>query len=268
MKYFIYAGLIVICILFLVFRKADDKHYDQLVWSDEFNEPGQPDQQKWIYDLGDGCPHLCGWGNNELQFYTDKTSNVRVEDGHLVIEGHKEQWKGKGYTSAKLKSKNKGDWDHGKIEIKAKLPEGKGTWPAFWMLPTLTRPMKWPADGEIDIMEHVGFNQGWIFGTIHTKKYNHMVGTQKSDSIFIGNVHDQFHVYGLEWNKTEMEWSVDGKPYHKILKGNDNHDGWPFEEKFHLIVNLAVGGNWGGRHGVDESIWPQKIEIDYVRVYQ
>jgi beta-glucanase (GH16 family) len=135
------------------------------VWSDEFNYDGLPDSTKWNYDVGGH-----GWGNNELQFYTQqRVENARVEHGNLIIEARKETWQGKNYTSARLVSKNKGDWQHGKIEVRAKLPSGRGTWPAIWMLASTT-PLKWPDDGEIDIMEHVGFDQGVIHGLLATER--------------------------------------------------------------------------------------------------
>src|ERR1044071_3886031 len=137
----------------------------KLVSKDEFNYTGLPDSTKWNYDVGGN-----GWGNNELEFYTEKRSeNARVENGNLVIEARKESWQGLNYTSARLLTKNKGDWQYGKIEVRARLPRGRGTWPAIWMLGSTT-PLKWPDDGEIDIMEHVGFDQGVIHGTIHCKK--------------------------------------------------------------------------------------------------
>lgn len=240
----------------------------ELVWQDEFNYNGAPDSTKWNYQVGNGCPDMCGWGNNEQEFYTKRKENVRVENGKLIIEVRKEAGYPSPYTSAKINSKHKGDWQYGYVEVSAKLPQGKGTWPAIWMLPTLDSKMDWPLDGEVDIMEHVGYNQGKIFGTIHTEKYNHIKGTQKSDSIYIRDVHEKFHTYALEWTPQYMKWFVDGKQYHEVHKNHQKKPGWPFDQPFHLILNVAVGGNWGGKYGVDDSIWPQKMEIDYVRVYK
>lgn len=236
----------------------------ELVWSEEFNYEGLPDSDKWSYNVGGH-----GWGNNELQYYTKKRSdNARVEDGKLIITAKKETFKKKQYTSARLITKNKGDWKYGKIEVRAKLPDGFGTWPAIWMLPTLDRGLDWPKDGEIDIMEHVGYNLGTVYGTIHTKKYNHMIGTQKSDSIYIADLHENFHVYSINWDDKQITWSVDNEEYLTLFKENEDELGWPFDKEFHLILNLAVGGNWGGKMGVDEDIWPKQLEVDYVRVYQ
>ena len=239
----------------------------QLVWSDEF-EQGQIDESKWNIVTGNGCPELCGFGNKELQYYTGEKDNLKVKNGRLIIRAKNEKKAENNFTSAKLVSEYKGDWQYGRIEVKAKLPQGKGTWPAIWMLPTLNRSLQWPADGEIDIMEHVGYNQGWVYGTIHTEKYNHMKGTQKSDSIYVADAHQQFHVYAIEWDQESISWFVDDEKYLQLNKGDEGKPGWPFDQKFHLILNLAVGGNWGGKYGIAEDIWPQTFEIDYVRVYQ
>ncbi|MBX2895953.1 MAG: glycoside hydrolase family 16 protein [Cyclobacteriaceae bacterium] len=239
------------------------------VWSDEFVYTGKPDTTKWNYDLGDGCPHVCGWGNNEAQYYTSDSKNVRVENGNLVIEAHQDSLGGKAYTSTRIVSKHKGDWLYGRVEVRAKLPKGKGTWPAIWMLSTDWKYGGWPASGEIDIMEHVGYDPGVIHGTIHTEKYNHIKQTQKEGKITIPDAMDQFHVYTIDWTKDQIDFFVDDNLYHTVKRDRqDDFNGWPFDQKFHLIMNIAVGGNWGGKEGIDSSIWPQRMEIDYVRVYQ
>ncbi|MFA0963832.1 family 16 glycosylhydrolase [Roseivirga sp. BDSF3-8] len=235
----------------------------QLIWQDEFEGNGV-DTTKWTVVEGNGCPELCGFGNNERQTYTSSPGNLSVEDGKLVITARKDST----YTSAKLVTEGKGDWQYGYIEVRAKLPEGRGTWPAIWMLPTLEgRGMKWPDDGEIDIMEHVGYNQGWVYSTIHTDKYNHLEGTQKSDSIRIEDASEAFHTYAIDWDDKQITWLLDGEDYLTLEKGNDDKSGWPFDAPFHLILNTAVGGDWGGREGIDDRVWPQPFEIDYVRVY-
>jgi len=239
------------------------------VWSDEFDTAGKPDTTKWNYDMGDGCPDVCGWGNNEAQYYTADNKNVRVENGNLIIEAHKDSLGGKAYTSTRIVSKHKGDWLYGRIEVRAKLPKGKGTWPAIWMLSTDWIYGGWPASGEIDIMEHVGYDPGVIHGTIHTEKYNHIKQTQKEGKITIADVMDQFHVYAIDWTKDKIDFFVDDSLYHSVTRDpQDDFNGWPFDQKFHLIMNIAVGGNWGGKEGIDDSIWPQRMEIDYVRIYQ
>ena len=234
-----------------------------LVWSDEFNYTGLPDSTKWSYNV-DGH----GWGNNELQYYTDKRlENARVENGVLTIEARKEEWQGSKYTSARLVTKGKGDWQYGRIEVRARIPKGRGTWPAIWMLAS-TDPLAWPDDGEIDIMEHVGFNQGYVHGTVHTKKYNHVIGTQKTDTILVPDCSEKFHVYALDWTADSIKISMDDQVYFTFGNERTGDDAWPFNKPHHLLLNIAVGGNWGGAKGIDDSIWPQKMEVDYVRVYK
>lgn len=246
---------------------ADLEEY-KLVWSDEFDTDGLPDSTKWSYDSGTGCPN-CGWGNNELQFYTeDGIKNARVENGKLIIEAHKEDFENSQYTSARIVTKEKGDWLYGKFEIRAKLPEGRGTWPAIWMLSTDWEYGGWPESGEIDIMEHVGYAQDTVNGTIHTKSYNHIIGTEKAGMIDVENTSTEFHTYKLEWTEESMIWSVDDQIYFEFKNENKTFNEWPFDKRFYLILNLAVGGNWGGKYGVDESIFPQQMVVDYVKVYQ
>lgn len=234
----------------------------KLVWSDEFNYIGLPDAKKWNYDVGGH-----GWGNNELQFYTEKRKeNSRVENGKLIIEARKEDYKESKYTSARLVTRAKGDWKYGKVEVRAKIPSGRGTWPAIWMLAS-TDPFNWPDDGEIDIMEHVGYNPHFIHATVHTKKYNHIIHTQRTDTVIVDNAFEQFHVYGVEWNEELLRISIDGIVYFTYPNRKEGYEAWPFDNKMHLILNVAVGGNWGGAKGVDENIWPRRMEVDYVRVY-
>jgi len=153
----------------------------RLVWSDEFDTPGAPDPSRWSYDVGGG-----GWGNHELEFYTrDRRENARVEDGHLIIEARPERWEKRNYTSARLVTKGKGDWTHARIEVRARLPKGRGSWPAIWLLATTQGRLRWPDDGEVDIMEHVGFDPGIVHGSIHTRRYNHIIGTQKTATIAV-----------------------------------------------------------------------------------
>lgn len=235
----------------------------KLVWSDEFDYNGLPDSTRWGYDVGGH-----GWGNNELQFYTaNRTENARVENGHLVIEARREKWEEREYTSARLITKGKGDWKYGRVEVRAKLPRGRGTWPAIWMLASTT-PLAWPDDGEIDIMEHVGHVQGNIHGTVHTKKFNHIAGTQRGDTIRVDDCSDNFHVYAVDWDSTKLQVSMDSTVYFTFGNEGSGYEAWPFDNRFHLLLNIAVGGNWGGQQGVDTTIWPQRMEIDYVRVYQ
>ena len=235
----------------------------KLVWSDEFEYTGLPDSSKWTEETGGH-----GWGNNELQYYTaGRKENARVENGQLIIEARKEKKGTNAYTSARLITKGKGDWQYGKIVVSAKLPSGLGTWPAIWMLGSV-RSLEWPDDGEIDIMEHVGFNPGFIHASIHCKKYNHVMGTQKTDTIYVKDYAEKFHVYSVEWNKDSVKIAIDENIYFSFANEKSGYAAWPFDNKMHLLLNVAVGGNWGGQKGVDENIWPRKMEIDYVRVYQ
>ena len=242
----------------------------KLAWADEFDIPGQPDSAKWSYDLGDGCPDVCGWGNNELEYYTRGSKNVRIENGTLIIEAHQDSLGGKSFTSTRIVSRKKGDWLYGRFEIRARLPQGRGVWPAIWMLPSKTTysDRYWPDNGEIDIMEHVGFDPGVIHASTHTKAYNWPKNNQKTGTLSVPDAQTAFHVYALEWDPAKIDIYIDKI---KVLSSKNEGTGWevwPFDQKFHLVLNLAIGGGWGGAKGVDDAIFPQRMEIEYVRVYQ
>jgi len=243
-------------------KKTDDW---KLVWSDEFDYSGLPDESKWSYDT---VGNKTGWGNNEAQFYTvEELKNSSVSDGTLKITALIDSVNGKRYSSARLITKGKGDWLYGKFEIRAKLPTGNGTWPAIWMLPTDKEYGSWPNSGEIDIMENVGFNPDTVLATAHTKAYNHMIGTQVSGKLYVPTSYKDFHIYALEWDNNEWRSYVDGEHYYTHKNDSSGFAVWPFDKKFHLILNLAIGGNWGGIKGVDDSSFPKVLEVDYVRVY-
>lgn len=241
----------------------------RLVWSDEFDYSGLPDAMKWGYDVGGH-----GWGNKELQYYTDRRKeNARVENGSLIIEARRDNWDNHEYTSARLVSKGKGDWTYGRIEVRAKLPSGRGTWPAIWMLPTGRDYGRWPAGGEIDIMEHVGSDSDVVHASIHTHAYNHSINTQKSANIKVPTARSGFNVYAVEWTPEEIRAYVNNQHYftfknERLTNPAAGYRQWPFDKRFHLLLNIAVGGTWGGSKGVDPDVWPQRMEIDYVRVYQ
>jgi len=205
----------------------------------------------------------------------------------LLIEARKERWKnpasapeakakdrrGKGpesaeYTSASLITRGKAAWTHGRIEVRAKLPSGRGTWPAIWTLGTDISKVSWPACGEIDIMEFVGYEPGVVHANIHTRKYNHVKKTGKGDKVKVPDASEAFHVYAVEWDKECMGFSVDGKTYFTYRNEGTGPDTWPFDGDQYLILNLAIGGAWGGQKGIDDSAFPQRYLIDYVRVYQ
>lgn len=238
----------------------------KLAWSDEFNKAGLPDQAKWGYDVGDH-----GWGNNELQYYSaNRQENARVENGKLIIELRRDNFEGHTYTSARLVTRNKGDWTYGRIEVRAKLPSGKGTWPAIWMLPTqwTLGDKGWPDNGEIDIMEHVGYDPGVVHASIHCNKYVHTMNTQKTATIRYNDAMSAFHNYIIEWNENEIKAFVDTTQYFSFKNEGKGWQYWPFFKDFHLILNIAWGGNWGAVQGIDNSVLPQKMEVEYVRIYE
>lgn len=243
--------------------KTSAKSYT-LAWSDEFNYNGLPDSTKWGYDVGGD-----GWGNNELQYYTRAdTSNAVVRDGRLFIIARKEAIGGKMFSSARLVTRDKAEWVYGKIEISAKLPAGRGLWPAAWMLGTNIKEAGWPACGEIDIMEHVGYNRDSIFGTVHTAAYNHIKRTQKGATAKIKDPYQRFHTYSIEWTPEKIDFMLDHKVYYSVSNEKKTRAEWPFDDPFYLLLNIAVGGNLGGMKGVDERIFPAVMEVDYVRVYK
>ncbi|HEU4768561.1 MAG TPA: glycoside hydrolase family 16 protein [Pyrinomonadaceae bacterium] len=243
----------------------------QLVWSDEFDYTGLPDSSKWGYDVGGH-----GWGNKELQNYTERRKeNARVENGVLIIEARRDGGDANPYTSARLVTKGKGDWTYGRFEVRAKLPSGRGTWPAVWMLATQHSYGQgyWPDNGEIDIMEHVGFDPDVVHFSAHTKAYYHSIGTQKTGKTTVDSARSGFNVYAVEWTPQEIRWYVNDKQTFKfnnerLSNSAADYKQWPFDKPFHILLNVAVGGTWGGQQGVDESIWPQRMEVDYVRVYR
>jgi beta-glucanase (GH16 family) len=237
----------------------------QLVWSDEFDYTGLPDSTKWSYDT---TGNATGWGNHEWQNYTSHNfKNAFVDSNYLHIVAIKEKMGNKDYTSARLVTSEKGDWLYGKIDVRAKLPHGLGTWPAIWMLSTDWEYGGWPESGEIDIMEHVGYMIDSVFASAHTKTYNHVIGTQKTKG-FAVNSEQEFHNYILEWDTAEYSVYVDTTKYFTFKNEHKTPYEWPFDKRFHLLLNLAVGGNWGAVQGVDTTIFPVEMLVDYVRVYQ
>jgi beta-glucanase (GH16 family) len=274
---------ILITILFLL-PAASAATVDEwkLVWSDEFDTPGLPDSKKWSYEKG-----LIR--NGERQYYTAaRKENARVENGTLVIEARKEPWHDQAaspaasktvrrgrperaaadYTSASLTTRGKAAWTYGRIEVRAKLPSGRGTWPAIWTLGTNIDRVGWPTCGEIDIMEFVGFDPGVVHANVHTKTYNHAINTGKGDKISIPDVSKAFHVYAIEWDAKKIDFFVDHNKYFTFKNEGKGPAAWPYDKDQYLIINLAIGGGWGGQKGIDDSIFPPKYLIDYVRVYQ
>ncbi len=253
--------LLIVLIIFAPIVVSAQKYV--LVWSDEFNMPGLPDSTRWSYEKGK-------IRNDELQYYTEKRlENARIEDTLLVIEARKERYNGAAYTSASLISKGIGDWRYGKIEISAKVPTGKGTWPALWMLPTNSEYGSWSRSGEIDIMEYVGYQPAFLHYTCHFVGING-TGHQQSgiSNSQIANPFNTFIKFGIIWTPDKIEWYANDVKYFTYTKKSDDYRTWPFDKEFYLIMNLAYGGSWGGVAGVDDTKLPHKFLIDYVRVYQ
>lgn len=233
----------------------------ELVWSDEFDTDGAPNAANWAYDLGNGDN---GWGNAEIQFYTDRSDNVSVAGGNLNITAKRESFSGFNFTSARLKTEGKFDFQYGKVEVRAKLPKGGGTWPAIWLLGSDYQTNTWPACGEIDIMEHVGNTPDLIYGTLHSP--SSFGDSQNKGTVTIAGATDDFHVYGLEWTEESITMFVDGEPFYSYAPQDKNADNWPFDKPFFLILNVAMGGTFGGE--VDGNFTSGTMEIDYVHVYQ
>lgn len=231
-------------------------------WQDDFSIGSAPDPAKWSYEVGGG-----GWGNNELQFYTPG-ANASVVGGNLSITAKKENSGGREYTSTRMITKGKGDWLYGRMEVRAKLPKGRGTWPAIWMFPTDGVYGTWPASGEIDIMEHVGYEQNKVHFTIHNAAFNFMKGNQKGTSKIVPTASDEFHNYRVDWTPYSIKGFIDGVQYFEYINANNGFSSWPYDKRFHLILNIAVGGNWGGVQGVDNTIFPATLQIDYVKYYK
>lgn len=228
-----------------------------LIWSDEFNTAGAPDPSKWGFDIGTGSN---GWGNNESQFYTNRPDNVVVSNGTLKIIARRESYGGSQFTSARLLTRDKFSFKYGKVEARAKLPAGVGTWPAIWMLGANIGTVGWPACGEIDIMEHKGSQPNRIYGTVHYPGFSG--GNAVGGTVNISNVTTEFHVYGVEWNETSIRFFVDGNLFFTF----NNNQNIPFNHNFFIIMNVAMGGTFGGN--IDAAFSNAMMEIDWIRVYQ
>lgn len=240
----------------------------QLVWQDEFDGTAI-DTTKWSFQIGNGEAYgIPGWGNNELQYYTGRPENARVDSGMLIIEARREDLEGFKFTSSRMRSLNKGDWRHGRIEIRAKLPEGQGIWSAIWMLPTDNVYGGWPQSGEIDIMEALGHEPDKVHSTVHygpawpnNRNYSRAYTLQE------GTFSEDFHLFSLEWTQNKMVFMVDGETISTVVPGTIPYAVYPFNERFHLLLNIAVGGNWPGNPD-QTTVFPQRMYIDYVKVYQ
>lgn len=234
----------------------------RLVWADEFDKGPRPDPTVWSYEEG-------YVRNREAQYYTvDRRENARVENGRLIIEARRDGWQGHRITSASLHTSGKKSILYGRIEVRAKIPTGRGTWPAIWTLGENIESVGWPACGEIDIMENVGFDPRRIHAHVHTEAYNGLRGNAKGASTLAAAPWQRFHVYALEWYPDRLEFFFDGTRYFVYRNEGTGEAAWPFDKAQYLILNLAIGGEWGGAQGIDEALFPHRFEIDYVRVFE
>ncbi len=231
----------------------------ELIWSDEF-DGNTINTENWLYDTGAG-----GWGNNELQNYTDRAENARLEDGMLVIEARQESYKASDYTSARLKTQMRQSWTYGRVEARMKLPTGQGIWSAFWMLGEDINTNGWPDCGEIDIMENIG-EPKTVYGTIHGPGYSGANGIGSSYYSSAASFADDFHTYAIEWEPDQISWYVDDVLYNSI-SAEDVPGAWVYDHDFFIILNLAVGGQWPGSPD-ETTVFPQQLLVDYVRVYR
>ncbi|MDF3059303.1 MAG: glycoside hydrolase [Rariglobus sp.] len=233
-----------------------------LVWSDEFDLTGPPDPVKWDYETG---PHL---RNNEASHYTRRIENVRVQKGNLVIEARREHFEGSAYTSGSLTTRTTFPFVYGRVEIRAKLPRGRGIWPALWLLGWHNEKAWWPETGEIDLMEHVGCEPDLLFFSIHTLENNHAKSRPIQARLPVSGIYDDYHLYRLDWTDKTVTLFFDDKEVLHYEKTGDKMASWPFSNPMYLIMNVAIGGNWGGSKGIDDTIFPQRLLIDYVRIYK
>lgn len=245
-------------------------HYT-LVFADEFDTGAFPNRAHWAYDTYRNAE---GWYNGEVQYYSgERAENARIENGLLVIEARNERLEaapdfgGQNYTSARLMTHGEAAWTYGFFEVRAKLPCGRGAWPAIWTLAYEDR-QGWPHDGEIDIMEHVGYEPGKVHATVHTGAFNHRNGNARSASTLLPDACSAFHRYQMHWTEDRITIGVDDRAIYRYKRNERlGRPAWPFDSPQYLLLNIAIGG-WGGRHGIDDTIFPVRMEIDYVRVYQ
>ena len=258
-------SILSLCVLLAIYSCNEDEKQTvvtktQLVMSEEFNTNGAPDSSLWSYDIGNGNN---GWGNNELQNYTDNSANIKIEDGMLKITAIKQ---GSTYTSARIQTKGKFEKKYGRIEARIKMPYGKGLWPAFWMLGANSGTVAWPQCGEIDIMEYLGSKPTSIFGSVHGPGYSGGEAITKNYTLSNDRFDNDFHVFGIEWDENYINYYVDNVLYNQITPA-DVPGQWVFNQPFYIILNMAVGGNFPGSPN-SSTVFPQTMLVDYVRVYQ
>ncbi len=276
MKYIIQSSILSLSLVLLaceVNEKQTVATLTNLVWADEFDSNGTPDPTKWNLVTGDGTEQgIPGWGNNELQTYTDRPENVTVQNGILIITAKKERFEGKSYTSARIHTKGLYEQKYGRFEARIKVPTGKGIWPAFWLLGDDDgEKLVWPQVGEIDIMEYLGDKPTTMFGTVHGPGYSGGTSISKEYNLANNRFDNGFHIFGIEWSPNRINFYVDGDLYQSLtqehISEETNGKGeWVFNRPFYIILNIAVGGNLPGSPNEDTS-FPQRMLVDYVRVY-
>jgi beta-glucanase (GH16 family) len=231
----------------------------KLIWQENF-KGSKLDTSVWNYEIGDGCPSVCGWGNNERQIYTNQ--NDKIAKGKLVIQARLEKGV---YTSTRITTRGKKEFQYGRIEAKAKLPTGQGIWPAFWMLGSNIKQVNWPLCGEIDILEYVGKEPHTVYTSLHTQdSHGNTINTKKT---LFPSIEEGYHLYAIDWTKDKIEFFVDNQSVYTFNPEIKNQNTWPFDQPFYIIINLSVGGNFGGPE-VDDKIFPKEFLIDYIKVYQ
>jgi beta-glucanase (GH16 family) len=239
---------------------AQERSGWRLVWHDEFDTAIGPD---WVFDVGTGGN---GWGNNELEFYTARSENARVENGVLIIEARKEPYQSREYTSARLKTEGRRTFKYGRIEARIQIPRGQGIWPAFWALGEDQKAVGWPRCGEIDVMENIGREPSIVHATIHGPGYSGGQGVGGPFDLPSGGFADSFHVFAVEWDASGLRFSMDDTVY-KSITPKDVPGTWVYDHPFFLLLNLAVGGNWPGNPNAD-TVFPAQMKVDYVRAYE
>lgn len=237
----------------------------RLTWSNEFDGDTLP-ANEWSYEKGDGCPELCGWGNNELEYYVNSRGNLFFQNGCMIIRAKKQSQGGKQYTSARIKTEGKKTFKFGRVDIRAVMPVGKGIWPAFWFMPENSLYGSWPRSGELDMMEYLGHEPDKVYGTVHfgpgpgSKQISRNISADT-------RLNEAFHLYSLIWEEDKIQWLLDEKLYATITKTDLGDAVYPFNEEFYLIIRLAVGGNWPGNPDASTE-FPQHLVVDYVRVFE
>lgn len=234
----------------------------KLLWEDQFDQDGKPNPEIWTIETGGH-----GFGNGEQQFYTNREKNIFIKDGILNIVAHKEKYEHLNYTSAKITTEGKKSIKNGRVEVVAKVPHGAGTWPAIWFLGNQFKEVGWPSCGEIDLMEHVGHNPNVVHFSLHSKTNYFHIKNQPTKVVKLENIVNEFHEFAMDWEENQITFYLDGKEQETFIKPKDaSKEQWPFSQDFYLILNLALGGTWGGL--IDDSNFPISFQIKSVKIYE